>query len=130
MATYADLSPYVYDDETPEPMLNVGWLGVELPFPRGEVPREVREALVELADRAQNPYRGYHYCEFCREESPIKVDSPTARRGYVSLGNGEIRVRGSDGTLYAAPTLIIHYIDKHGYAPPAQFCAAVLANRP
>jgi hypothetical protein len=32
--------------------------------------------------------------------------------------------------LYAAPSLILHYIDAHEYAPPEAFCEAVLACPP
>jgi hypothetical protein len=42
-----------------------------------------------------------------------------------ALGNGEIRVRGADGTLYAAPSLIAHYIAEHSYLPPGGFIEAI-----
>lgn len=39
----------------------------------------------------------------------------------ITLGNGEIRVAGKGSVVYAAPTLICHYIGGHAYQPPAQF---------
>jgi len=38
--------------------------------------------------------------------------------------NGEIRVSG-EGIVFAAPVLIVHYIEAHSYLPPAQFLKAV-----
>ena len=38
----------------------------------------------------------------------------------------EIRVRGDERTVYAAPTLIVHYVEAHRYRPPEEFIAAVL----
>jgi hypothetical protein len=45
--------------------------------------------------------------------------------GFASLGNGEIIVKGEDGRRYAAPTLILHYIEAHHYLPPEEFIQAV-----
>jgi hypothetical protein len=42
------------------------------------------------------------------------------------LGAAEIHVDGDDGSAYAAPSLIVHYVREHGYRPPRQFRAAVL----
>ena len=39
-------------------------------------------------------------------------------------GNGEIKVSGQ-GITFAAPVLIVHYIEQHRYLPPAQFLEAV-----
>ncbi|WP_338285215.1 hypothetical protein [Luteolibacter sp. LG18] len=47
-----------------------------------------------------------------------------------SLGNGEIRVRGADGVIYGAPTLIYHYVVAHDYLPPAAFIEAVCRWEP
>jgi hypothetical protein len=45
-------------------------------------------------------------------------------RKTVTLGDAEIRVPG-EGKAYACPTLIYHYIVKHGYLPPDEFLEAV-----
>jgi len=39
-------------------------------------------------------------------------------------GNGEIRVADA-GIVYAAPVLVVHYIEEHDYLPPTQFLKAV-----
>jgi hypothetical protein len=42
------------------------------------------------------------------------------------IGSAEIRAFGSDGKIYAAPTLIFHYVAVHHYNPPMEFVRAVL----
>lgn len=123
VAYYADLSPYEYTN-TDLPMLNVGWLAAGHEFRTGGVPNEVLSRLLRLADAQVNIMRGVHDCEFCAEESPIRMAAPN-ERGYVALGMGEIRVTGDCGRLYAAPSLILHYIQAHDYRPPDDFIRAV-----
>jgi hypothetical protein len=47
----------------------------------------------------------------------------------IDLGNGEIRVIGASA-IYAAPTLIYHYVVAHSYQPPEEFIEAVLTSLP
>lgn len=123
VAYYADLSPYEYTNAD-LPMLNVGWLAAGHEFRTGGVPDEAFSRLLRLADAQVNIMRGVHDCEFCAEESPIRMVAPN-ERGYVSLGMGEIHVRDDFGRLYAAPSLILHYIQAHDYRPPDDFIRAV-----
>ncbi|MGW6949192.1 DUF7919 family protein [Streptomyces xanthophaeus] len=48
----------------------------------------------------------------------------------ASAGTGEIRVPCSPGTVFAAPSLIGHYVVVHSYLPPQPFIEAVLAFDP
>ena len=123
MAYYDDLSEYVYAP-TETPMVNVGWLAAGHFFPRAKASRLFVADLLFLADRQQNIMRGVHDCEFCDQESPLRMTAPV-ERGWVSLGMGEIHVAGREGRVYAAPSLIVHYVDAHGYEPPADFVEAV-----
>jgi len=41
------------------------------------------------------------------------------------LGGSEIRVFSPRGQIYAAPTLIYHYINTHHYDPPEEFMRAL-----
>lgn len=125
MTYYPDLSPYSYS-EGGENALNVGWLGGGHAYDEGTVERTTLDTLILLADAPENVMRGFHYCELCDAESPIRLAAPV-ERGYVALGSGEIHVRGADGTRFAAPTLVVHYITDHGYRPPTAFLAAVRA---
>jgi hypothetical protein len=125
---FADLSPYRYGAAPSHPdFLNVGWLGKDQPFAEGDTSAAFLLALEVLVKSPVNLYRGRHYCEFC--------PGPQITRdglGVVTLeeppeqtwGNGEIRVLGDDGKTYIAPTLILHYVAKHKYLPPAAFIEA------
>ena len=71
--------------------------------------------------------RGFHVCKLC-DMSPTQI--PTIKRGNETLkvGSAEIRVFGQDGTIYAAPNLIYHYVVDHHYRPPDLFIQAVLGG--
>ena len=96
----------------------VGWLDPDHQFPRREVAPEFMVRLKELArrygDSAQalgwGAMGGCHTCEFCGN----------------ALGFGSFGVPGGTKLFYA-PDMIAHYVEQHGYAPPAEFVAAVLA---
>ncbi|MEF9903736.1 DUF7919 family protein [Streptomyces sp. P9-A2] len=123
MARYPDLTPYSYSESDRE-MLNVGWLARWRGYPRGIVDERVVDALKVLSATYDNQMRGIHHCAFCGTDRPVVLGGPTLDT-EVWLGSAEIRVRGADGTLYAAPNLVIHYITEHQYRPPEEFCRAV-----
>ena len=109
----------------------VGWLDDAHTFPAGSVPDGFLAALRDLGAQEVNVMRGVHPCVFCpkphdqREPRPwIYARSDSA--GEYLLGHGEIHVRGIDGQLFAAPTLIVHYVEAHHYRPPHAFVDAVL----
>lgn len=112
---FEDLTPYTYfelETSTP-PTLNVGWLEKGQPFATGRLAPEIMARLEELvAHGITMQARGLHYCDLC--------DDVTAR------GSSEIRVVGADGTRYAAPTLILHYVTVHAYQPPKAFIDALM----
>jgi hypothetical protein len=43
------------------------------------------------------------------------------------MGNGEIWVRDAASIWYAAPRLIIHYVEKHRYCPPRAFIETAMS---
>lgn len=137
MTYYPDLTPYTYDTErsTPEtadgdrdfrglPQVNVGWLARGKPYPKGEAPPGLVEALQRMTrtHRTQQT-RGYHLCPWCA----AKLLGSFGPRDNCPRGSAEIRVLGDD-VAYAAPELIAHYVEAHTYAPPAGFVRAVLAS--
>ena len=133
MAWYPDLSPYSYlPDCIPagQVILNVGWLESGHGFPVGEPPGGFRDALAELCARNLHAQtRGWHECDLRDDEelespSTINVDGRQAM-----LGSAEIRVISENGTILAAPNLVLHYVDRHRYLPPTEFVEAVLARR-
>jgi hypothetical protein len=48
----------------------------------------------------------------------------------IPCGSAELHVAAADGRVYAAPSLVLHYVRDHGYGPPAEFVAAVLCGAP
>ena len=129
---FADLSLYGYCWAEPrfnERVLNIGWLDPGVPFNKGAVDSGVMEKLFRLCEKPVNRFRGYHSCPYGLLDSP---PAPCSSPATVSLGpwtlvlgDAEIRVPGQNGIIYAAPTLIFHYIQRHGYCPPAEFLEAV-----
>ena len=133
MTYFADLAPCTYfdfggeqsqkPDRIPpifwaERLRAVGWLDDKHNFPRGAVQTEVQARLALFIQDPWEPchFMGWHTCELC----------PTA--------DGETRPRSirnifvpATGFLYVAPELILHYIERHQYLPPDEFCHAVLA---
>lgn len=51
---------------------------------------------------------GFHECEFCPEKSAFR-------------GNGEYHYYLSNGDVFAAPTMILHYLQEHDYRLPEEF---------
>jgi hypothetical protein len=45
----------------------------------------------------------------------------------ISLGSAEMRLRGKENIIFAAPDLVCHYMAAHEYRPPDEFVAALAA---
>jgi hypothetical protein len=54
---------------------------------------------------------GFHTCEFCGQAHGV---------GNFGVPSGDL--------LFVAPEMAVHYIEKHGYSPPAEFVEAVLRS--
>jgi hypothetical protein len=106
-----DLSPYEYIGVEPS-TLTVGWLDAEHPFPAGESSTQFIDRLRTFLLAPVKQTRGFHWCPFC--------SNPMAR------SSAEIRVASTSGVTYAAPVLILHYVEAHKYLPPAAFVATVI----
>jgi hypothetical protein len=126
---YPDLTPYVYYQKfgTLVPILhdpntlNVGWLDRTQPYPQGETSEEFQDRLFEFCQSPVMVTRGVHQCSFC------EFRGKTARGGKeLWLGHAEIRVIGKGRKIYAAPTLVYHYVVAHKYLPPDEFIQALL----
>lgn len=132
---------------------NIGWLHIEKEFSKGQLPSELIQKLKELVfldiknqddiqagsfdkEKAvivdQMLVRGSpHECSFCGGEvvsfSPREVECYSGGRVKV-LGLNEICIPSqAGGIVYSCPTLICHYIEKHGYLPPEEFVEALSA---
>jgi hypothetical protein len=93
----------------------VGWLEAGHPYRRGPVPEAFVAALRRQVAEAYQPvlYMGFHPCSLCPE-------------GRQRAGLRNLLVP-TERLLYVAPELIAHYVEDHGYQPPEEFVAAVLA---
>ncbi len=113
----------------------MGWLEKIHPYSKGEVhPRLVRK-LKLLAEHPVELYRGIHVCDLCIEPPHLEKTFLANARAidpscswaqwmFARSSNGEVRVSRS-GIIFAAPVLVAHYIEEHGYLPPAEFLMAV-----
>jgi hypothetical protein len=110
-----------------EPLcLTVGWLDATHPYPQGTPAALFIERFWAFCDAPVHPTFGIHDCELC--EPPTTVYQVQRGDETIYLGTAEIRVFGSDAKVYAAPTLIYHYVVDHNYLPPAEFIQAVLVG--
>ncbi|TMC97397.1 MAG: hypothetical protein E6J05_12115 [Chloroflexi bacterium] len=135
MSWFADLTPYTYHEHVggePEPnTLNIGWLDTGMEFSTGECDRDFVARLRDLCRDGVNRTRGLYRCNLCSTSAFGGIWPPESNRvaspgGDFVVGGAEIRVTGADGTVYAAPDMIIHYVERHQYKPPEQFVAAVI----
>ncbi len=108
---FPDLTPYQYVPHVrpDENRVNIGWLDADHPFSVSEPSLDFLRALLKLVQHPVRISRGLHSCPFCGDAE----------------GTGEIEVLGS-AVIYAAPTLIIHYVDAHQYRPPDEFVTAAI----
>lgn len=136
MTYYPDLTRYEYfarDEPSDTAALNIGWLDETQPYVIGHTPQEFKDRLFEfcLDKYTVHIARGFHACQFCKlsydqwfEEHEFKYGE---NAHWMSIGDGEIRVLGKSA-IYAAPTLIYHYVVEHQYQPPKEFIEAVLTG--
>jgi len=128
MAYYPDLSPWSYfgAEEAPK-LVSVGWLDSEHAIPNGEPDELFVDKLIDLLVKPWAPmyFLGYGDCPFCTLDSY----GITYKDKKIVVGALNLFVP-ADGFLYADPSMIAHYILAHNYAPPAEFCDAVLRCPP
>src|SRR5690606_7727103 len=131
MTYFADLSPYKSKAFPMLPqfdeVLTVGWLQEGHEYPKGEVGDETIAKLNALLESPKTHVlrgKGFHECDLCTIEQRVY---PSYKEREIALGSAELWVPAPDGVIYAAPTLIIHYIEDHGYRPPDEFIEAVKA---
>ncbi|MGF1430639.1 hypothetical protein [Kitasatospora sp. LaBMicrA B282] len=125
MTYYPDLSEYAYSPSA-IPDLNVGWLARWHRYTKGEVSADFLAALARQASVTRSQTRGFHPCPFCRPWSRKGGEEGAARAVGIRLGSAEMHAFSRDGRVFAAPNLVHHYVDRHGYRPPTEFVEAVL----
>lgn len=124
MAYLPDLSDYSYLPEFARPGTKaIGWLDEEHDFQTSHPDEEVLNALWQFCKTSVAQTRGVHPCPFCKRQLGTEVQRA---KESLLLGTAEIRIFSSEGKVYAAPTLIYHYVADHRYRPPAEFLEALL----
>jgi hypothetical protein len=111
---------------------NIGWLEPGHEF-NTQTPSEVILSLLwDFCAVRVNQMRGIHECDFCpldKRVKPVNLQEfkYAERNGQrILLGSAEVRVFGASGSdIYAAPTLVYHYISVHHYNPPSEFVEAM-----
>jgi hypothetical protein len=129
MTHYEDLSECNFFGPGIAPKLKaVGWLTRDDPYQTGKVTEEFFLKLCQLLDNPWHPpiaWSGVEICDICQF---------TGGAGFIDYKGYKIRgwfhqclfIPGNK-ILFISPESIAHYIDAHQYAPPAEFCEAVLA---
>jgi hypothetical protein len=105
----------------------VGWIDSAHPFPTGQTGTEVSSKLSRIIgmrfeefDVHVNVVRGVHPCNFCGRD--IRIVDPKGNSTF--LGMSELWLPFGSYWI-AAPSLIVHYMEEHGYQPPQEFLEAV-----
>jgi len=126
MTYYTDLSEYGYHRVGMarggrSPSLNVGWLAAGQDFAEAEPSEALIDRLWQFCKVAVTLMRGIHQCDLCSADA----HHAEHKGELLLLGMSEIRVFAAGGEIYAAPSLIFHYVKAHRYLPPAGFLAAL-----
>lgn len=125
---YHDLTPCSYfGPELADKLVAVGWLEHDYPYTQATASEQFLDKLFKLLANPWNPVflLGYAACPFC-ELNSYQLDYSAKR---IIVGNLNLYVPG-EGFLYVMPSLAAHYILAHGYAPPPEFCDAVMRCPP
>jgi hypothetical protein len=149
MTYFPDLTFYSYSSHNPSGTQNVGWLARGHDFDRMTPSEETLDLLWSFCSVSIMQSRGIHECDLCAVPHTVHA----VRNGVrLLLGSSEIRVFSREGrssplqqrlremesggllflrgsafpfSLYAAPTLIYHYVRTHHYKPPDEFLRAL-----
>jgi hypothetical protein len=124
MTFFADLTEYTYLRDAMRPgTKNIGWLKEAADFKLANHPSSLVERVWNTCGISVAQTRGFFVCPLCK-----KFSVSFAVRGSQSLflGTSEIRVFSRRGDIYAAPTLIYHYMETHNYCPPDEFLTALI----
>jgi hypothetical protein len=123
MAYFADLTRYEYFRlGEPGIVQNIGWLDAAHEFSTGPIDAEILARLEQISCYSANQSRGRHFCDLC---FPACDAIYRLTDKALHLGSAEIRVFSPAGEVFAAPTLLLHYITVHNYLPPPAFLMAV-----
>jgi hypothetical protein len=125
---FEDLTNYsYYQQRSFSRVKNIGWLDKNHSFPVGKVSENFLEKLRKLIGKSNktnlhvNPIRGIHPCNLCGKDS-LKIEK---KNQSIFLGSSEIWIPYGEN-YFAAPSMILHYIEEHNYLPPQEFIESVM----
>jgi hypothetical protein len=123
MTHFDDLSDYEYSPKYRRPgTRNIGWLEAGYEYEKQEPREEVLEKLWRFCKIEIALARGGQFCAFCADK---RVHFAEKNGERLLLGVSEIRVFSKGKTIYAAPSLVYHYMKAHSYKPPDEFLHAL-----
>jgi hypothetical protein len=110
-------------------LTRIGYLVGGYPYTKGATSKAFFDRLVELVGSPFTGSMGFHTCDLGRCGRGPGLSRLGNKFRYhartLTCGNSEILVPSSN-VIYCAPSMILHYIRCHGYAPPPPFVEAVL----
>lgn len=119
-----DLAQYVFDDFPVPGVKAVGWLSGNYSYPKGPLaPSTIAKLRTLTLTRSVNQTRGFHQCPFCSSREPKVKEGKLTR----CLGSAEIWLPRVAGGYFAAPDLLLHYVENHAYMPPAELVESLEA---
>ena len=100
------------------PIRAIGWLESPHAFPQSSIDPEFGEQLMLLVERPARCFfaLGMHWCSLCAAEGKLGPDGRSSQ--WILL------VPAPD-CVYETPIWIGHYVLRHAYLPPDEFCRAV-----
>lgn len=118
MVHYADLGTETEVASAPW-VRAVGWLGAGDDYPRGDVSRDCLERIQRFAALWTSSTVELRW--------PVGVRPRTCALCGQPIAAGTFAVPGRD-VLYVCPEMLPHFVVEHGYAPPHEFQAAIMAS--
>lgn len=127
MSHFEDLSRNSYFGRWEDVLISVGWLDRAHEYPRGTVSVDFFRALARLLVDPWQPaiFAGREPCSLCQFSGGpgmLVFEGSEVRLGSTNLFVPSPR----QSKVFVAPSLVVHYIDAHGYVPPEEFQVAVL----
>ena len=116
-----------FQDLSGDVIRHVGWLEAGHAHAQGPVAAgdlALIERLVLHTWRPPFAANGWHDCSLCGRKPGDGPLRRTIEGQRAILGAWQIYVPDGD-VMYEAPTLILHYVEDHGYLPPEAFLRAV-----
>lgn len=124
MSNFLDFSPYTYmEDFERDNTVNTGWIDSSCQYKAGHTSENILMMLWQFCLISVVQTRGIYECDLCSNLGEIVEEINGVS---LALGSAEIRVFGGDGTIFAAPNLIYHYVKEHKYKLSVKFEQALL----